>query len=395
MRLIALSLAMALFAFALIAQPDPRPPDPDLEEQMFQALALREQPALSDSERQGLESSVLSNNTELAVAASTALAHHGALVGEARQRAMALATDGNLSPTLRLEVGAAILRDVAALSGEEMSALSADSLFEPLLGESLSNKTTTQPRPRSQRPLREGCTLIIHGTFANGTAHSWWQRGDGFCEHLDDEVGNVWRIVDGEGERVITLYPLSWPSGSPTDAALTAGGALIARHLGELALNSPPPLDIVAHSHGGNVIVRALTTALEENPDLRIRNLVLIGVPHVTVDGALHHWPSDPAHPLYERCERIINIYAPEDTYATSIAGAISPGPIVQTLEPLGIPNATDIAVETAVGCFNAHIVLHSNTMARSIGQALRGELAWAPDSFPSIIDPGDQGMAP
>ncbi|MBN1478108.1 hypothetical protein JXA47_15230 [Candidatus Sumerlaeota bacterium] len=393
MRLIALSLAVALAAFALIAQPDP--PATNIEGQVLEVLALREQPTLSDEERQGLESLALSESVELAVAASTALASHGTLTGAARQRAMALALDGNLPPTLRLEVGAAILRDVAALSGEEMSALSGDPLLEPLLGEALSNKTTAEPRPRSQRPLREGCTLIIHGTFANGTANSWWQRGDGFCEHLDDEVGNVWRIVDGEGERVITLYPLSWPSGSPTDAALIAGGALIARHLGELALNDPPPLDIVAHSHGGNVIIRALTTALEENPDLRVRNLVLIGVPHVTVDDALHHWPSDPMHPLYERCERIINIYAPEDTYATSIAGAISPGPIVQTLEPLGVPNATDIAVETAVGCFNAHIVLHSNAMARSIGQALRGELAWAPESFPSIADPNDQGMMP
>lgn len=358
-------------------------------------FTLASQSEIAAEDVAALESQIATeSDIDTSLAILLVLSRQGSLSSTARDRAVELALDISLDAASRRQALSTIGVGIALLPSETRQALMDDeivgSLAQGLMGRP---KTLNPPRPVDQRPLRDGCTLIIHGTFADGVSHSWWQRGDGFCEHLDDEVGNVWRIV--ESDSVFNLYPLSWPSSSPTDQALIDGGALIARHLRSLALNSPPPIDIVAHSNGGNVAVRALTALAEGGTDLHVGTLILIGTPHVTVNNQLHHWPSDPNHPLYSMCDQIVNIYAPEDTYATTVASVMAPGPIVTALEPFGLPHVVDIPVETQVGCFNAHMVLHSNAMARLIGQGLRGEITWSPDAFPLMDDPNDQGMVP
>lgn len=255
--------------------------------------------------------------------------------------------------------------------------------------------------PTSERTPLNGCTLVIHGSFSTETVEDWWRRSGGFLQHLDREVGNVWRIVDDGGERVITLYPFSWPSLRPTGEMLTKLGSQVADNLRDIARNDPPPIDIIAHSHGGNVIVHALAEVaaeLQRNPEIpvvHVRHLIFLGTPHIVRHERLRHWPDDPEHPFYSIYDRVINLYTEEDIVAGPIAAALTRGKSERELEPLDVPRATDILIRTDVGVHRAHRALHSNAMARRLGRALRGEIPWTPDSFPAITDKTDDGERP
>lgn len=111
-------------------------------------------------------------------------------------------------------------------------------------------------------------TLVIHGTFAAG--EQWWRLGEGgaitFADRLEAAlaargvVGTVWRPAL---EHDLGYAEFSW-SGRNRHAERRRGGRSMAEALSVLAARSgatpahPLRVDIVAHSHGGNVVLEAL-----------------------------------------------------------------------------------------------------------------------------------------
>ncbi|MEA2000369.1 MAG: hypothetical protein U9N84_00560 [Actinomycetota bacterium] len=131
-------------------------------------------------------------------------------------------------------------------------------------------------------------TLVIHGTFAN--AASWWQLGNNgestFADQLEERLAakgirhTVWRPALDAG---MTYDDFAW-SGENRHKDRVAGARKIAGSLGELAKrldaskDEPLEVNLVAHSHGGNVALEILKWL----PDtVRARRMTMLGTPLV------------------------------------------------------------------------------------------------------------------
>lgn len=135
-------------------------------------------------------------------------------------------------------------------------------------------------------------TLLIHGTFA--AEDTWWRLGDGstFADRLETElsasgmVGTVWkpvldapRLSDSRGQ--YTYEDFSW-SGENRHKDRIAGARKLGTRLNEIAdsLQATPDrplfLNLVAHSHGGNVALECLRVL---NSSIKVRKLILLGTP--------------------------------------------------------------------------------------------------------------------
>ncbi len=136
-------------------------------------------------------------------------------------------------------------------------------------------------------------TLIVHGTFAR---EEWWWRpgvadaeisagvGPTFADKLEDVLareglrGTVWTPVLKAG---MTPSDFTW-SGENLDRARVEGARALARRFEELAERvgcseaRPLELNIIAHSHGGNIALEALKHI---SARVRIRRLILLGTP--------------------------------------------------------------------------------------------------------------------
>ncbi|MBN1478109.1 hypothetical protein JXA47_15235 [Candidatus Sumerlaeota bacterium] len=411
-RLIAcLSLALALGGSA-----PGQPTDPQRAVQLFDALALGSQATITPEEIAAAEQRInetQGTDPELAVTLLTSLANQDALSDPMRELAGQIAQNPMLDLSMRRQALTAMGElgpEITPVTTPDEQAvgmitpgvsimpyLTAQLLADPELG-AMAQSVFYPPRIFAYRvdvepPLRDGCTIIIHGTLLPGIGgRGWWQPGGGFEESLNDWVGNVWRIVADGGTRTHEFEPFAWEAGRPTSDSIRAGGTAIAESLEKVLIHAPPPIDIIAHSHGANVVVIALADVLAEHPELRVRRLIFLAAPHIHSDGRLIHWPQSPDHPLYGCYDQIINIYAPEDRVATTIAASFAWGDATRDLRDFDIPRTTDISVETSVGFINAHSVLHSNDMANRIGSALCGEIPWETSSFPPITDARDVG---
>jgi hypothetical protein len=97
--------------------------------------------------------------------------------------------------------------------------------------------------------------VTVHGTndadFAD-QGHRWWQQGSDFSEHL------IYRLAE-RGVPDAEILPLHW-SGQNSDFDRLKGSAELAKLLGKLDRQGRRHA-IIAHSHGGNVTVEALTRA--------------------------------------------------------------------------------------------------------------------------------------
>lgn len=154
-------------------------------------------------------------------------------------------------------------------------------------------------------------TIIVHGTFSS--RKDWWHHrsGDSFGGHLGaslEEAGygnDVWAIGGRPVESFEALTSKTgfsawkgrqappfdqndgrfrWTGGDTHSDRLDAGLQL-ATYLATLASLSPnESVDIVAHSHGGNVVKEAT----QHVPDsVTIGNVVFLGCPHFTLaDGS-------------------------------------------------------------------------------------------------------------
>ncbi len=112
--------------------------------------------------------------------------------------------------------------------------------------------------------------LVIHGTFANAPhtaeALQWWKPDGAFCATLDRELAALgmrvrcWRhLTLVGGLDVPKHWVFSW-SGENSEIARRYAGRMLSRTLGDL--EKDPRISryhIVCHSHGGNVLMHALT----------------------------------------------------------------------------------------------------------------------------------------
>lgn len=134
-------------------------------------------------------------------------------------------------------------------------------------------------------------TVIVHGTFAAST--TWWREPKSSGSPPSD---NLWAHLKKEGISTLIGNPdeFSW-SGGNSDPARQMGAELFVDWWRARGL---PTLDVVAHSHGGNVVMMA--SALE--PKMHIRNLVLLGTP-----------ARYPYVPRFHQTEQLTNVYSSND----------------------------------------------------------------------------------
>lgn len=138
-------------------------------------------------------------------------------------------------------------------------------------------------------PLRE-TVLVVHGTFAQpwvpAGGPNWWMPGGSFCVALDDALSRRGSAARTWHHLRTTRQPFRWSSANSERARRRAGFALLdALH----ALEADPAIDkvhLVAHSHGGNVVLSALRSTTASLP--KLGQLVFMGVPFVSCDDDLH-----------------------------------------------------------------------------------------------------------
>ncbi|MCF6148938.1 MAG: hypothetical protein E3K37_09785 [Candidatus Kuenenia sp.] len=104
---------------------------------------------------------------------------------------------------------------------------------------------------------KQEMTMIIHGTWA--ATSTWWQEGGNFWNYINGITGNVYGGKD----------VFSWSGANKHKDRIKA-----AHHLIDW-INTHPctHLDIIAHSHGGNVCLFATRLGL------KIRKLITLGTP--------------------------------------------------------------------------------------------------------------------
>lgn len=117
---------------------------------------------------------------------------------------------------------------------------------------------TTETAPaHTARARAKDMTIIVHGTWAANKY--WWRKGSPFWNHIQGNVGNVYA-----GDN-----PFSW-SGSNDHSAREQGAVDLENWV---ASHPATSLDVIAHSHGGNVCL------LASRNGLKIRKLINLGTP--------------------------------------------------------------------------------------------------------------------
>ena len=113
----------------------------------------------------------------------------------------------------------------------------------------------------------EETVIVLHGTYA--TDGEWWRNGSEFCRKLDkvlEKLGSNARCWAGE-----ECENFLW-SGANSEANRIIAADEIGRHL---LISDAKNVHMVAHSHGGNIPLKALDNCDGEN----IRTVVCLGSP--------------------------------------------------------------------------------------------------------------------
>ncbi|MFQ5551510.1 MAG: esterase/lipase family protein [Gemmatimonadales bacterium] len=274
---------------------------------------------------------------------------------------------------------------------------------------------TTGQAARRQVVSQQDCTYVLHGTWA--TEAQWWRRAGGFSRALDAVHPGVWRCQN------VQVAEQPW-SGDNTHTARDEGGRQLARHIqrleqrrhnGELAYRN---INLVAHSHGGNVVLSALKRLAQT--DVRVHHVVLIATPQVRIqygdwggpsagvpssqDAALDAGTAFSGRQNYREewfyfvpdvfqavTGTFYNIYSPEDgvqTDGATLLDGINAEQVPDSEHFAGARSGrtyfgpdshrvTNIQQNTRVGSTDAHSVLHSNRMGQAVGHLLAGR-SWS-----------------
>ena len=181
-------------------------------------------------------------------------------------------------------------------------------------------------------------TIIVHGTFAR--TRDWWRAGQPFPTAVGrgiesaDCADDVWRVA---GTPVAAIEALArqpgwsalrgrerlpfetsdgcfhWSSENSHTLRRDAGEQL-AHYLATVhALAGDEVIDVIAHSHGGNVVKEATTHFTAPI----VRRVALLGTPHFEFsDGSGHPYELNP-HAI---ADSVVNLYSELDTVQVNAA---------------------------------------------------------------------------
>src|SRR5215471_2054056 len=132
------------------------------------------------------------------------------------------------------------------------------------------------PAPETPGELRIETVLLIHGTFAN-EALSWWLPDSDFCRKLDAALverksrARCWAHIINPAD------VLAW-TGDNLESERRFAGDRLAKAITNLETTTDiDRYHIVAHSHGGNVVLHALRS-LAEGPK-KLGAIIFLGTP--------------------------------------------------------------------------------------------------------------------
>lgn len=155
--------------------------------------------------------------------------------------------------------------------------------------------------PRSpEEPDRIATILLVHGTYANNRdrgSDDWWRVGSHFCQDLDQQLksrgepARCWAHLDLSARSPTAneawgRMPFAWTGENSERSRRIAGRALAAQLS---ALESDAAIShyhLLAHSHGGNVILNAIDE-LPRRPE-KLRKVIFMGTPVLY----FRHWES-------------------------------------------------------------------------------------------------------
>jgi len=169
---------------------------------------------------------------------------------------------------------------------------------------------------------RNETVLLIHGTWASPKSGKlqWYQPKHDFCSQLDLRLKDLgcaakcWaHLKDNERE-------FFW-NGEDSWSDWEAAAINLRKNLEQL-INSGWKCHIVAHSHGGQVLLRAIKSLEKKKYDEGIGSLVLLGTPIFELLGVPYSpFPKEPAVFSLSK-EEAIKILFPEDSNEPGISSS-------------------------------------------------------------------------
>ncbi len=115
--------------------------------------------------------------------------------------------------------------------------------------------------------------ITVHGTFATASSddgEQWWQRGSGFMSALTERLAS-------KGIPEIAVQPFRW-TGLNSDHARLRAAKVLAGTIAAAKRNGRP-VAVLAHSHGGNVLMEALVQRRTRRP---LAAALTLGTPFFT-----------------------------------------------------------------------------------------------------------------
>jgi hypothetical protein len=121
--------------------------------------------------------------------------------------------------------------------------------------------------------------IVIHGTFANEA--TWWRPDGNFCRLLDNQLkqkGSEAKCWDSIPPRE-AISEFGW-SGLNSEASRTHAAELLSRKIESLS-RKPfiKRIHFVAHSHGGNVLLKAFLLCRRKIDNRKLGSFVFLGTP--------------------------------------------------------------------------------------------------------------------
>ena len=120
--------------------------------------------------------------------------------------------------------------------------------------------------------------IVVHGTFASGS--NWWRPEGSFCALLNTtlkDMGSHARCWNSIPKDVVAEY--GW-SGLNSEASRTHAATILAKRILDLSLKQEvTKLHFVAHSHGGNVLIKALLLIRRKIDAGKLGCFIFLGTP--------------------------------------------------------------------------------------------------------------------
>jgi pimeloyl-ACP methyl ester carboxylesterase len=123
--------------------------------------------------------------------------------------------------------------------------------------------------------------IVVHGTFANEA--TWWRPDGSFCKILNSQLelmGSDAKCWDSIPTEAIGEY--GW-SGLNSEASRTYGAEKLAKKILELSQREGVrKIHFVAHSHGGNVLVKSLLLFRRKIAKEKLGCFIFLGTPFIS-----------------------------------------------------------------------------------------------------------------